>query len=785
MFAPRSKGNAPSPGQAGDRAPKFRERVRDAVGVGTSPQWRFAEIAIHPQDRGTARSLKIGPTDTPQEREAEGFARGFGPTHARRPELSAIAHQNEDEAAPRRVPQSVQDVLNGGGTRLEAKMRAQMEARFLSDFSRVRVHNDANAARSAREMSARAYTTGHDVVFAANEYAPETRAGRALLMHELTHVVQQGGRTGLIQRQAAPSNFPDHPQPEAAKPAQQGAGMSNDDWLSLLNSVRQSSPSDFVKFLAANEQYFYPLLQRYGFQGSWTTAEAYLKDFDAAIQKWGGAERGRFRLSARDRAQERQRQRPRTRMDRLYETAKLLISDYNRHGHTRGQVNDDLDSSGLMNELEKNYGFERASPHGLFSPRSDVYEQQAIDALYKFVLHYEAEHDMTQPTSEGPPSEAVVQQEQQAEFVKYWLEGLQYVTSSVVAAMSAGAASKFTDDPKKIAGAAGLGAAFEGVVGATAPALAGRGSYKPDVVGPKDRPRAVGEWRYSGKQPLKTVQDAAKTGAPPVRDPIPPPVTSMQGGGQKTQAKQGHLSVVDPDNTLRPVPPKTPPAGPGKGPPPAGAGAKAANDNVAQPTRVYRQQKVAVGGGGAAEPASPPTRMAVKPRKPGPEFERSPRKPSAKDVLEGPRTLSEHVDELGETAQSGEKAKKGQATQAKQIRSAGKSMEGGDVQQWARTFPTSVSVYTNQELPPEIKSIYPKTQGAAQSGPDAIAIDPSGPAIVVFDATTKPTPDHTQKTHRDAELLKRNLPARFKGYTVYSQEGWSDGGLRFSKRKRH
>lgn len=98
--------------------------------------------------------------------------------------------------------------------------------------------------------------------------------------------------------------------------------------------------------------------------------------------------------------------------------------------------------------------------------------------------------------------------------------------------------------------------------------------------------------------------------------------------------------------------------------------------------------------------------MAVKPREPRP--------PSAKEVLEGPSSVSEHVEELGESAQSGEKAKKkGVSTEQKQIRSAGTSMEGGDVQQWARTFSTSVSVYTNRELPPEIRSIYPETKGAA------------------------------------------------------------------------
>ncbi len=40
-------------------------------------------------------------------------------------------------------------------------------------------------------VDALAYTVGQHVVFATGQYAPEKRLGRALLAHELTHVVQQ------------------------------------------------------------------------------------------------------------------------------------------------------------------------------------------------------------------------------------------------------------------------------------------------------------------------------------------------------------------------------------------------------------------------------------------------------------------------------------------------------------------------------------------------------------------------------------------------------------------
>jgi hypothetical protein len=68
-----------------------------------------------------------------------------------------------------------------------------MEARFGEDFGRVRVHADSAAAHSARALDARAYTVGQDIVFAAGQYAPETRGGQHLLAHELTHTLQQAG----------------------------------------------------------------------------------------------------------------------------------------------------------------------------------------------------------------------------------------------------------------------------------------------------------------------------------------------------------------------------------------------------------------------------------------------------------------------------------------------------------------------------------------------------------------------------------------------------------------
>ncbi len=91
----------------------------------------------------------------------------------------------------------VHDVVNsGGGSPLDADVRTDMETRFAQDFGDVRVHTDDAAHESARSVNAQAYTVGTNVVFRQGTYDPSSSAGRHMLAHELTHVVQQ--RSGPV-----------------------------------------------------------------------------------------------------------------------------------------------------------------------------------------------------------------------------------------------------------------------------------------------------------------------------------------------------------------------------------------------------------------------------------------------------------------------------------------------------------------------------------------------------------------------------------------------------------
>ena len=117
----------------------------------------------------------------------------------------------------------VHEVLRSPGQPLDPATRTFMEPCFGHDFSQVRVHTNAKAAHA---VNARAFTLSHDIVFGSGQYQPETSAGRQLLAHELTHVVQQEvssaeprvQRTFLLSELLTPQRTARHSNPVAARP---------------------------------------------------------------------------------------------------------------------------------------------------------------------------------------------------------------------------------------------------------------------------------------------------------------------------------------------------------------------------------------------------------------------------------------------------------------------------------------------------------------------------------------------------------------------------------------
>lgn len=166
-----------------DENESLRPRA-DRVGENAPPQlWRAA---------AAGRTDVVGPAGMLAMQRAVGNA--------------GVQRLAEEERSP------VLDVVSSGGHPLEEPVRTDMESRLGHDFSDVRVHTDDAASRSAVSVNAHAYTVGSNVVFQREKYDPSSTAGRTMLAHELTHVVQQrsgpvdGTPTGSGVRVSDPSD---------------------------------------------------------------------------------------------------------------------------------------------------------------------------------------------------------------------------------------------------------------------------------------------------------------------------------------------------------------------------------------------------------------------------------------------------------------------------------------------------------------------------------------------------------------------------------------------------
>lgn len=95
------------------------------------------------------------------------------------------------------VPRQMESRLlhsQGGGQPMPHGLRSMMESGFGQQFSQVRLHADAEAADLSSSIGAKAFTYGNDIFFNHGQYSPYSSSGQHLLAHELTHVLQQGGK---------------------------------------------------------------------------------------------------------------------------------------------------------------------------------------------------------------------------------------------------------------------------------------------------------------------------------------------------------------------------------------------------------------------------------------------------------------------------------------------------------------------------------------------------------------------------------------------------------------
>ncbi|HEY4900069.1 MAG TPA: DUF4157 domain-containing protein [Terriglobales bacterium] len=140
------------------------------------------------------------------------------------------------------APPIVQAGLRSPGQPLDAPTRAFFEPRFGHDFGHVRVHSDARAGEAADAVHARAYTSGHDIVFGGGEYAPSTPGGARLLAHELTHVGQQEAvaSTATVQRDTKKDAPADTKLTKLAPPVADSIAAADADMAKQLKEKKYS-----------------------------------------------------------------------------------------------------------------------------------------------------------------------------------------------------------------------------------------------------------------------------------------------------------------------------------------------------------------------------------------------------------------------------------------------------------------------------------------------------------------------------------------------------------------
>jgi hypothetical protein len=161
----------------------------------------FSRIPVHPPAARTIQAkLTVNTPSDIYEQEADAvteqvmhMATPLAPNVQRQTQAEKlIQRKTTGDAQVQTAPPIAHEVLRSSGQPLDVATRAFMERRFGHDFSRVRVHLDSQAAASARDVNALAYTVGRDIVFAHGQFAPHTASGQRLLAHELAHTLQQG-----------------------------------------------------------------------------------------------------------------------------------------------------------------------------------------------------------------------------------------------------------------------------------------------------------------------------------------------------------------------------------------------------------------------------------------------------------------------------------------------------------------------------------------------------------------------------------------------------------------
>jgi len=172
------------------------------------------------------KKLAIGEVNDPLEKEADAIADKVTSMHSLPSKINTVeqtiqrcAECEEDEKIHRKpltsfiqrkesgggmaADNSITDKISstkGGGEDIEESTKSFMESGFVSDFSKVKIHTDNDAAQLSSDLNAKAFTVGNDIYFNQGQYQPGSLEGRHLLAHELAHTLQQSAGTKIQKK---------------------------------------------------------------------------------------------------------------------------------------------------------------------------------------------------------------------------------------------------------------------------------------------------------------------------------------------------------------------------------------------------------------------------------------------------------------------------------------------------------------------------------------------------------------------------------------------------------
>lgn len=210
---------------------RFYRRKKKGRGEAKTPQ-TFIQSESARQDGAEGNSfflpkegiiqtrLKVSEPGDDQEREADTMA---DKVVKRKPEDEKVHRRKEEEKVNRKPEEEKVHkkpaaaaagapgvagpgaVGKEGGSALPASALGEMSSSFGYDFGNVKIHTDRQAQEMSEQLGAQAFTYKGDIYFNKGKFDPNSKEGKWLLAHELTHVVQQSGDSmPVVQKKDVP-----------------------------------------------------------------------------------------------------------------------------------------------------------------------------------------------------------------------------------------------------------------------------------------------------------------------------------------------------------------------------------------------------------------------------------------------------------------------------------------------------------------------------------------------------------------------------------------------------